>query len=582
MTEIDREQESPNQEHADTLPSATSGDLSAVSGSDVSPQRNVIPQANQDAVRKPPFPDYEPPGDFPYEALPETLRGAVLEICANDKLAMPLAVQATLAAVSVACQDLILVDRGIGDVSVCSLFMLAVADSGARKTRADRAVTPAIEAYDRNRSSEYEQKKAAHLNEQKARAMKVRALERTYFSLTRKAHTAPLDKAQDAEEALNKVDRMLHDLRCQPLENPRPRLRRALYSSISMRELERSLCENWPSAGLISSEAADILNARSESDMARLDRLWDGQGIDVVGRTERESFSVSDPRLTMSLMVQPTVFDRFIERKGELAKGIGFIPRTLVSRPETPYGQRQANSSAPRSTAWINIFNERILQLLSHGHTDINSREQNRKVLYFSPAAQHRWEQDHNAKEAQTVGGGLYFHEREFVNRYSEHVARLAALFHFFENGDLKVGKLHSGEGLGCLEIPDHTLEGAIQVSEWYLSEFRRIFNPDVLISEAAAHVLEKLKERLAAKNGGQALDAPGINFSNLELSENELRLYCTRFGLKNDTARFKQALGWLAERQMVSRYPKSDPVTRRSTETVRLFIKVRFEGWKR
>ncbi|PRG89950.1 hypothetical protein C6V04_21650 [Burkholderia multivorans] len=111
------------------------------------------------------FPDYKVATDFPLDALPESIRAAVIEICRRDKLAAPIAVQATLAAVSVACQDLVLVDRGFGEASVCSLFMLVVADSGARKTRADRAVTPTIEAYDRRAKVEYERQKSAYANQ---------------------------------------------------------------------------------------------------------------------------------------------------------------------------------------------------------------------------------------------------------------------------------------------------------------------------------------------------------------------------------------------------------------------------------
>jgi len=96
------------------------------------------------------FPHFERGNEtFPLEMLPEMIRGAVIEICKNDKLAVPIAAQAVLSAVSLACQDLIMVDRGIGDISVCSLFMLTVTDTGARKSKADGVVTSSIEAYDR-------------------------------------------------------------------------------------------------------------------------------------------------------------------------------------------------------------------------------------------------------------------------------------------------------------------------------------------------------------------------------------------------------------------------------------------------
>src|SRR5262245_53665452 len=62
------------------------------------------------------FPDFEPENEsFPWKVLPETIRGAVIEICSNDKVAVPIAVQAVMSAVSLACQDLIWIDRGIGE-----------------------------------------------------------------------------------------------------------------------------------------------------------------------------------------------------------------------------------------------------------------------------------------------------------------------------------------------------------------------------------------------------------------------------------------------------------------------------------
>jgi Protein of unknown function (DUF3987) len=539
------------------------------------------PPVSRNDERKPPFPRYEPRTDFPWRALPETIRGGVLEICSNDKLAAPLAVQAVLTAVSLACQDLVLVDRGIGgELSICSLFMLAVADSGARKTRADRAVTPVIEIYDQVGKADYERKKTAYQNELKARQDKERALQRTLASLTRKAHCASAKEAQEAEASLENVERLLRELRDQPFTNAMPLLRRVLYSAISMRDLERSLCQNWPSAGLISSEAADILSGRSESDMARLDRLWDGQPIDVVGRTAKESFSVADPRLTVSLMIQPSVFDRFLVRKGESAKGIGFMPRTLISRQETPYGDRMADSSVPRSTAWIERFNKRVMDLLEHGRTNVEKRAQNRMVLSFTPAAQRLWESDQNAKEAQTVEGGKYVHEREFVSRYSEHVARMAALFHFFERAYTDATESSAMDGLNHLEIPDHTVASAIRVCEWYLSEFSRIFNPDASIKEAALHVFKKLKERLAILNGGSLPTLATLDFANVEIPSNKLRSFCTRFNLREHNNRFGWAVDWLVESGRVSLIRKRIGASSRETEVIRWALEHR-DHWR-
>jgi len=162
-------------------------------------------------------------------------------------------------------------------------------------------------------------------------------------------------------------------------------------------------------------------------------------------------------------------------------------------------------------------------------------------------------------------------HEREFVNRYSEHVARLATLFHFFETYQL------ADDGRSDrLEIPEPTVKAAIEICEWYLNEFGRIFNPDMAIEEAAQYALKKLKERLASKNGGQVPEVATLGNQNIEMPENELRLFCSRYGLKTDSAKFKMALDWLEERRLVLRYPKHNGATRRSTDIIQLVIKMR------
>ncbi|WP_155635599.1 YfjI family protein [Burkholderia cepacia] len=527
------------------------------------------------------FPDYKVATDFPLDALPESIRAAVIEICQRDKLAAPIAVQATLAAVSVACQDLVLVDRGFGEASVCSLFMLVVADSGARKTRADRAVTPTIEAYDRRAKVEYERQRAAYEIELKNRQDKERGLQRTLMTLIRKIHTTSADNAAYVEARLAQVEEELGELRSSPFQNPKPKFRRMVYSAISIREIERGLCENWPAAGLISNEAADFLNARSDSDMARLDRLWDGQGIDVVGRTQRDTFSVNDPRLTMSLMIQPSVFDSFLEKKGERAKTIGFIPRMLIARPETVYGTRTIGSKEQRPTVWIDRFNCRIQELLDAGSFDIEARARNRVCLRFSPAAQLRWEREHDEKERGMADGGKYVYEREFVNRYSEHVARLAALFHFFASARLTHADSDDMRLDIATEIGEQTLADAIEVASWYLSEFSRIFNPDKSIKEAAKYVYKKLLDRVAAANGGRVPERATTGEVNIKIRSNELREFCHRYGLKDNPSYYDTVLTWLKERSIISRRSEKVGSSAKGTEFVLIELSLSDHGYR-
>lgn len=543
-----------------TLPaSATTSELKGARLIDNASSVEVNTEEVVDRHARPRFPEFDPADEtFPWRELPETIRGAVIEICINDKVAVPVAAQAALSAVSLACQDLIWIDRRIGEKSVCSLYMLAVADTGARKSRADGTLTSALEAYDRERRTEYAARSEEGVHRSKERRRAIAELEKDSRAWRRQIRTLTIRPTVDdgkgiatAKAELEKVERELAELSRQESDYREPRLQRVLYSKISISQLEQSLADNWPSAGLFSDEAAGILNARGESDMSSLDKLWEGKAIDVVGRTARDSFFIEDPRLTMSLMVQPIVFDRFLERKGELAKGIGFMSRVLLSRPDTPYGKRTVDTSVPRSTAWIDLFNRRVRALLCHGHSDLSLRAQGRKTLYFSQAGQQAWEKDFNEMERATIDEGELVHEREFINRYGEHVARLAALFHFFERG--KLDDANGGNDADEREIPEATVISAIRVVEWYLNEFKTVFNPEVTMREMARYVLKRLKQMLDEKNGGQLTEPlGGMNPTNCRVPYHDLRARCSRYGLKK-TEKFEGVVRWLVSKGNIS-----------------------------
>lgn len=501
---------------------------------------------------KPVFPDFDSEGEtYPWQELPQTMRGAVIEICKNDGLSVPIAAQAVLSAVSVACQDLIWVDRGIatGHKSVCSLFLLTVADTGARKSSADRLVVKPIEEYDLAKRAMFEADTTAYELDQAASQRKIRELEKAEGQLLRKSKTlsisegAEADKlAQKAADKAEEVVQEIAELSRQLSERRPPRLQRVLYSKIPIRQLEQSLAQNWPAAGLFSDEAAGILNSKGESDMASLDRLWDGGSIDVVGRTKQESFFVHDPRLTVSLMVQPVVFDRFVAQKGDLAKGIGLMSRVLLSRPDTSYGKRLFKRQEERSTVWLDRFNKRVQEILSHSHASIEDRAANRKTLYFEPDAQQFWEGKYNEIELGMATNGKLENEREFAARIAEHAARLSALFHFFECGEM------SGPTSTGLVIPKSTVEAAFTVAEWYLNEFRRVFNQETRMHEMAGYVLTKFRDMLESVNGGPLEDLPGDVRVVCDVTVQDLRANCSRYGLKK-IENFRPVLDWLHAR---------------------------------
>ncbi len=512
------------------------------------------------------FPTYEPKGDFPVKALPETIQGAVREACQNEQVPGAVAAQAALAAVSIACQDQILVQRAEGLESVCSLFLLTIMDTGGRKTQVDGLFAQGVVDFDAEMRVAHEEAMRQYEADFADWQDSVKGLRSAQTRLTAKlallaAKECGDDEEEAAERALRAISLKLDQLRAG--EPPKPRSKRRLYSQVSTRALEQCLYDNWPAAGLFSNEAADILLGKTMADMSRLDRLWDGQEIDVADVREKDRLFVAEPRLTLSLMIQPPIFDLFLKNKGEAAKGIGFMPRALIARLEPLYGERLIDSSYSRSTAWLKKFNEKVRRLLGAASTELG-QPLLRQTLTFSPEAQNIWRDDYNEKERGTAEKGTYVYEREFVSRYSEHVARVAALFHYFES-----------EG-GSAEILPDTVKRAIEVCDWYLHQYSEVFNPEVSIRRDAALLLSDLIRRLEAENPGASSGAQTYGSQKMPVA------YLSRYvrqPLRKDRDRFYLALEYLQRAKKVD--VRSDYVkgSTKPTKIVELIIEPELFG---
>jgi len=442
---------------------------------------DLPPRSKQEIA--PSFPDYKPAGDFPIDALPETIQAAVREACKNDHVPGPIAVQSALSVVSLVCQDFIWIERRPGVRSVASLFMLAVAGSGVRKSQVDGAFLEQIHAFDREKDAEYKKAQENYESIRQAKKFEVHVLQMKLKNLLLKS--IPIDdKNHPMWEADCKAT--AEELKKAKVQPEKPRLKRLLYSQIAPATLERRLCENWPAAGLFSNEAGDILNARRPEELSQLDRLWEGQPIDVERSNDKESVSVPDPRVTMSLMIQPSVFERFLERKGAQARGIGFLARLLICQPASLFGKRLIDPAEQRSTYWIGKYSDRISALFKMMRSEAARDESERIVMRFTPRAQQIWIDDYNENEKKMGDGGDFFYETDFASRYSEHVARLAALFYFFEEWD-------GDKSVTELLIPYNYVEQAIRVGQWYGQQFRCIFDPRLILEKNAQLVREKL-----------------------------------------------------------------------------------------
>lgn len=372
------------------------------------------------------------PLPYPMDALPTVIRAAVEEVQGFVKAPIPLVAASAISSISLAAQAFYDISRSEKLTGPISTYTMAIADSGERKSTIDGFFTKPIREYE--------------VQEAEARQPLVRA-----YEASKDAWEARRNGVKDRirQLAKNGDDCKDAELELLDLEKERPippRVPRLLYTDTTPEALKWTLAKNWPSAGVISSEAGLVLGSHSmgkESAMrnfATFNQLWDATDIHTERRTS-ESFTVHGARLTMFLQVQEATLRDFLEQLGTLARGIGFLARCLVAWPESTQGHRPF-AEAPADWPALVRFNLKMTAILNQPalvdeHGSLHPTE-----LTLSQDAKREWVNFYNRIESQLSVGGSLFDLRDVASKIADNAVRLAALFHVFEDsGGVQVGQ---------------------------------------------------------------------------------------------------------------------------------------------
>ncbi len=215
------------------------------------------------------------PDDYPSDALPQVLRLAVEEVHSFVQAPFSLVAGSALATLSLAAQAHIDVQRATKLQGPVSLFMLAIADSGERKSTLDGFFSTPIRAY------EAEQRDLLKPQIEQYQA------EEAAWSAEREGVLAKIKDCAKQGKPVTELRASLADLqRMKPIP---PRVPRLLLGDETPENLGWTMAKDWPSVSIISSEAGVILGSvgmAKESAMRNLGFLnvaWDG-GQHSVGR----------------------------------------------------------------------------------------------------------------------------------------------------------------------------------------------------------------------------------------------------------------------------------------------------------
>ena len=413
--------------------------------------------------------DVEKVAPYPLHALPKTIRDAVQSYQSYGQQPLAMVAMSALSNMCVACQGLANIARDGQLVSPISLSFIVAAESGERKTSADRKFSHAAREWQKKRQDEMKDKV-------KAAAASIKAYEAERSGVL--ANITRFTKAYNFE----KVTQLKQQLETMELNAPSmPIVPRLFYEDTTQEALLEALSQGWPSASLSSDEAAIVLGGhgfREEKAMqffGCLNRLWDGNGYSR-SRSTTSSFDLYGKRLSCYLMMQETVLKQLLKVNDGQSRGTGFLARMLFASPKSTMGSR-LYKTPPAYDHAVELFNARLSQLLNLPlPLKEDTMELEPVVLTLSDEAHSLWVAYYNEIEQQLGNLGNYEIVKDFASKSGENVARLAGNFHVF---------CHGPQG----SIDAETMKNAIEIVRWHLNETRRIFEEldrpdDVVLAE--------------------------------------------------------------------------------------------------
>jgi hypothetical protein len=375
------------------------------------------------------------------------INAGVDEVRANVKAPIPLIFSSALTAMSVGLQGLFDVRKPLGGSVPCSLMILTIANSGERKSTVENIFLAGVRKFQNQMLERYESDLSVWRNQLKIWELKDKAIQKAIATLA--------VKGMVTTEAENRL--------CEHSGTApkRPRKFKMLYEDTTSQALFRGLHQDLPSAGLISGEGLGVLNGPALNDLPKQNSLWSGDPI-AVDRVTAESFQLDEARLTVAMMVQESGFKSYMQVRGEAARGSGLWARFLVCQPKSTQGSRQVEG-VTISREHSEKFADRLADYVERNVELLDRIKPQRVIVAFSPEAAQRWVSLSNEIESQISPDGRLNSASDHASKLADNVARLAALFHCFENfeGDISLS----------------TLNLAINVGNWYSSEFLKLFD---------------------------------------------------------------------------------------------------------
>ncbi|WP_279598921.1 YfjI family protein [Methylobacterium sp. J-076] len=421
------------------------------------------------------------------------MRDAVEALEHHVQAPRSLCAHSILSAAMLCCQGLADVRiEGLPAPRPLSLFMLAVAVSGERKSACDDLALMSVARAEA-------QLRAEHVEEL-----------REY-----KATHAAFEAEKKKIERDNKLSHEERRQRLRALREPDVPLAPVIRAKEpNLEGLLNLLQIGRGSVGIFTSEGGQFLGGHGMTQEAKtrtvtgLSELWDSGSAQRV--RARETLFLNGCRVGISLAAQPRVASALLG--DELAKDQGFVGRFLITMPDSRIGLRQIRGTNPLTDMRLTDFHDLCRQCLNAG---LPLREGSRNqleppVLDLDPDAAILWRQFAQSVEDGCAPGGPWVPVRSAALKMAENVARIAAVSTVFQAPSITwPSRIARADRVLEATVPAETMAAAIAVGTFYLQEALRLTGHAILDPETRAQ--NELAEWVAEKHSPGDLTAPSI-----------------------------------------------------------------------
>ena len=385
------------------------------------------------------------------ERLPPSILAVIVLLHRITKAPLLLILSELLSVMSIVAQQLVDISPKKGMVFPTSLFFIVLASSGERKSTIDKYLMKVIYEFEKSMLEAYR------------REYEEFKVESELWEIKKTAITTALKRmSSQGSTEFSELDEKFKDhMRSKPME---PQSKRMLINDVSTAALKKMLIGHEVSLALMSDEAGSIFNGDLLKDSALFCSLWSNQPL-IIDRANNSSAKIEGARLTMSLMIQPELFNTFNERHGETMRSSGFFSRVFFCQPESEIGKRYEYGLVTQHNMMpLDDFYATVHRLLALGEERV-TRGDKRDVLTLSPDAEWLWLEKYNQIEAAMAKGQWLEEYTEFGSKFMEQATRLAAVLHVISHAQ-KIEPV----------VEKETMKTAIQLTELYFEHAMNLF----------------------------------------------------------------------------------------------------------